>query len=120
MRVTGGVVNYYHADGLGSIVALTDANEAVVESYSYTSFGAVEGTGSVDNPYAFTGREWDPDAGLYHYRARYFRLTRPLPLPGCFLPLAAFSFPGTSFEPALRQGPSTDAETCQVFFTDLM
>jgi RHS repeat-associated protein len=28
--------------------------------------------GSEQAGYAFTGREWDPDAGLYYYRARYY------------------------------------------------
>ena len=30
---------YYHADGLGSIIALTDAKQKVVQSYTYDSFG---------------------------------------------------------------------------------
>jgi RHS repeat-associated protein len=25
-------------------------------------------------PYAFTGREWEPESGLYYYRARYYDL----------------------------------------------
>lgn len=34
--------HYYHADGSGSIVALTDETEAVVERYSYSSFGEIK------------------------------------------------------------------------------
>jgi hypothetical protein len=33
-------VYYYHFDGLGSVVALSDVNNVIVESYSYDVFGA--------------------------------------------------------------------------------
>ncbi len=73
VRVADNTYHYYHADGLGSIVAITDKNQQVVESYSYSAFGVVQEQGNgIANPYRFTGREWDPDAGLYYYRARYY------------------------------------------------
>jgi RHS repeat-associated protein len=28
--------------------------------------------GGSSSGFAFTGREWDPEAGLYYYRARYY------------------------------------------------
>jgi len=34
----GSVTSFYHADGLGSIVALTNAAGSVVQTYSYDSF----------------------------------------------------------------------------------
>jgi len=69
----GGNVYYYHADGLGSIVALTDWSEATVEGYSYDTFGRVERFGNaVQNTYGFTGREYDIETGLYYYRSRYY------------------------------------------------
>lgn len=36
-----GIVRYFHADILGSVVALTDATGAVTTRYSYTPFGAM-------------------------------------------------------------------------------
>jgi RHS repeat-associated protein len=64
---------YYHVNGLGSVTALTDSTKAVVQSYVYDSFGQiVSQTGSITNPYTFTGREYDPEIGLYYYRARYY------------------------------------------------
>ncbi|MBU1087978.1 MAG: hypothetical protein KKD05_10760 [Candidatus Omnitrophica bacterium] len=72
---------YYHADGLGSIVALTDSLGATVESYEYDVFGGtiikdasdtVLSQSAIGNPYGFTGRELDPETGLYYYRARMY------------------------------------------------
>jgi len=69
----GGLLYYYHADGLGSVVALTISTEATVEGYNYDTFGKVERFGNaVKNTYAFTGREYDMETGLYYYRGRYY------------------------------------------------
>ena len=68
-----GETYYYHADGLGSVVALTDSKQKVVESYTYDSFGELKRKGDkVKNTYAFTGREWDKEIKLYYYRTRYY------------------------------------------------
>jgi RHS repeat-associated protein len=63
---------YYHADGLGSIVAITDAARNVVQSYEYDSYGMVTPSTSFRNSYTYTGREWDKETGLDYYRARYY------------------------------------------------
>jgi RHS repeat-associated protein len=66
-----GSVTYYHADGLGSIVKMTDSAGAVVQTRQYDAWGNIE-VGADQPGYAFTGREWDPEIGLYYYRARYY------------------------------------------------
>ena len=67
-----GDVWYYHADHQGSIVALTDATGAATTHYSYASFGLPRVSGeAVEQPYMYTGREWDGATGLYYFRARY-------------------------------------------------
>ena len=69
----GGQSFFYHTDGLGSIIDLTDINGAVAQSYVYDSFGNIEQqVGSMVNPYTYTGREFDSESGLYYYRARYY------------------------------------------------
>jgi len=67
-----GATAFYQADGLGSIISLTDASGAVTDTYAYDAFGNVIADGSTVNPYRYTGREWDAETGLYYYRARYY------------------------------------------------
>ena len=63
----------YQADGLGSVTELTDLNGVVTRAYVYDSFGQiVSETGALENPYTYTGREFDQETGLYFYRARYY------------------------------------------------
>jgi len=72
---------YYITDGLGSVIALVDSNGNVAQTYRYDSFGnIISQTGSLTQPYTYTGREYDSEIGLYYYRARYYD-----PNTGCFL-----------------------------------
>jgi len=77
----GNEVYYYHFDGLGSVVALSNSNSEIVERYTYDVFGkpSIEDANgirvsqsTIGNPYLFTARRFDPATGLYHYRARYY------------------------------------------------
>ncbi|MEL6630232.1 MAG: RHS repeat-associated core domain-containing protein [Bacteroidota bacterium] len=72
---------YFHYNGSGSVVQLTDVAGNVVEQYEYDPYGRVsfyDGsfvsmTGSaVGNSYLFTGRRYDAESGLYYYRNRYY------------------------------------------------
>lgn len=73
---------FYHYDGLGSVVALSNTSGTIEASYSYDAFGTASVTGGNErgNPYRFTGRRWDGETGLYYYRARMYS-----PELGCFL-----------------------------------
>jgi len=69
---TGGSY-FYHADGLGSITSLTSGSGQPANSYVYDSFGNLTAsTGSITNPFQYTGRELDSETGLYYYRSRYY------------------------------------------------
>ena len=79
VTTTGAV--YYHADGLGNTVALTNETGQLVESTTYDAFGAatirsasgsVLAASSVANRFLFTGREWVSDTGIYDYRNRVY------------------------------------------------
>jgi RHS repeat-associated protein len=64
---------YYHFDGLGSVVGLTNSSGNTVEVYEYDVYGRVGATdASHPNRILFTGREYDKETGLYYYRARYY------------------------------------------------
>ncbi|HXI83407.1 MAG TPA: RHS repeat-associated core domain-containing protein, partial [Verrucomicrobiae bacterium] len=62
----------YLAEGIGSVLALTDTNQALQTQYAYEPFGATTTTGSSNkNSYQFTARE-DDGTGFYCYRTRYY------------------------------------------------
>lgn len=70
---SNGQTTWMLADHLGSVRDLVNNSGAVVNHFTYDSFGQVVGsTGTVDTRYKFTGREYDGETGLYYYRARYF------------------------------------------------
>jgi hypothetical protein len=57
---------------VGFVIALSNENKQIIERYSYDVFGEPNRTSDVNNPYLFTGRRYDPEGGLYYYRARYY------------------------------------------------
>jgi RHS repeat-associated protein len=68
-----GTTSYYEQDGLGSVTSLSNSAGAVAETYAYDSYGKVTAsTGTLVNPFQYTGREFDSETGVYYYRARYF------------------------------------------------
>ena len=71
-RPATGERRYYHADAQGSVRLLTDATEAVTDSYTYTAFGELlDHTGLSEQSYRFTGEPFDPNIGFYYNRARW-------------------------------------------------
>lgn len=72
--------SFFHRNALGSVMAITDMNQAVAVSYRYDAFGNVaitrNGTSQTSDPLGqyvtYTGRWRDEETGLYHYRARAF------------------------------------------------
>lgn len=73
---------YYHHDGLGSTIALTDNTSDPVETYTYDVFGTVtildpstlatRPSTLFGNRFLFTGREWIAEVGFYDYRNRVY------------------------------------------------
>ena len=84
----GGQTYYYHRNALWSVEAVTDGSASAVERYAYDAYGSVavsDGSftpvapnawatphSAIGNPWSFTGRQLDEEAGLYFYRARYY------------------------------------------------
>ena len=68
-----GATSYYQADGLGSITSLSSGAGALAQTYTFDSFGKqTASSGSLANPFRYTGREYDTETNLYFYRARYY------------------------------------------------
>jgi RHS repeat-associated protein len=68
-----GAVHYYHADILGSVVALTNSSGGVSTRYNYSPFGTAQVIGEdVGNPYRFVGKVYDPETGFIYFPYRYY------------------------------------------------
>ena len=68
-----GMLSYYHYDGQMSTRYLTDNAEAITDSYVYDAFGVMlDHIGTTENSYLYTGEQYDPNAGFYYLRARYY------------------------------------------------
>jgi RHS repeat-associated protein len=61
---------HYHGDHLGGTTVLTAQDGSVASEIAYDPFGA-EIVGATE-PYAFTGKEYEPDTGLYDFAARAY------------------------------------------------
>ena len=65
--------SFYEDDGMGSITSLSNTTGAVANTYVYDSFGNLTvSTGTLTNPFQYTGRDFDKETGLYYNRARYY------------------------------------------------
>ncbi|MEN8136347.1 MAG: RHS repeat-associated core domain-containing protein, partial [Thermodesulfobacteriota bacterium] len=68
-------IYYYHTDHLSSSNVITDRKGEVYEHLLYFPYGEtwVDDARSKTNlPYKFTGKELDPETGLYYFGARYY------------------------------------------------
>jgi RHS repeat-associated protein len=70
--------NWQLADERGSVIALSGSTGAVSDINTYDEYG-IPGSGNVGR-FQYTGQQWLPEAGAYHYRARTY-----LPQVGRFL-----------------------------------
>lgn len=75
----GGESYYYHANQIGSTIALTNNAGSIVERVEYDAYGRptfINASGNqiehsiANNNILFTGREYDFETGLYYFRSR--------------------------------------------------
>ena len=102
-QLRSGTTTYYHADALGSITSLTNPAGAVGATYSYDGFGNLTAsTGTLVNPFGFTGRDFDMESGLSFLRHRYYS-----PVGGRFLSEDPIGFQGgKNFYEYVRNTPA--------------
>ena len=92
-ELRSGTTSYYQQDALRSITSLSNGTGTLANTYTYDSYGKqTAATGTLTNPFRYTGRELDSETGLDFNRARYFD-----PLLGRFI----------SEDPALVDSTST-------------
>ena len=94
--IKSGEAFFFQQDALGNVTSLTNGAGAIVEKYSYDAFGKPTITDQAGNvltvsltPFLFTGREYDSETGLYHYRSRAYS-----PALGRFLQPDSINFNG--------------------------
>ena len=66
---------YYHyaSDEMGSITHITDDEGNILNRYEYDAFGNFTlKEETIENRFGFTGEQYDPVAGLYYLRARFY------------------------------------------------
>jgi RHS repeat-associated protein len=92
----------YQSNQQYSITAVTTSSGSVAERCAYTAYGQptiLDGSGSIlsssaiNNRYTYTGREWDPTLGLYHFRARWMS-----GLAGRFMGRDPIGYDGSPFD----------------------
>ena len=72
-ELRGSTTSFYQTDFLGSITSLSNSAGALANTYTYDSYGKLNASaGTLTNPFQFTGREFDPETGIYNYRMRYY------------------------------------------------
>jgi RHS repeat-associated protein len=75
----GDTTKFFHFDAMGSTDRLTNAAQAVSDSYIYEAFGKVlASSGSTANPFRYVGRlgyYFDPELERYYLRARWYDYT---------------------------------------------
>lgn len=113
--------SYYHVDGQGSTRALTDANEDITDTATYTAFGGeAASTGSTTNPFGYVGSlgyYLNPRSNDLYVRARDYRaeIARWLVLDRSGLIDGPNRYAYARNNPVIRVDPSgASCEVCRV------
>ena len=80
-QISGSTTYYFHHDQIRSTRLLTDSTGTVQATYQFDPYGnLIAVTGTIVNPFRFSGEYQDVEAGLYYLRARYYD-----PITGLFV-----------------------------------
>jgi RHS repeat-associated protein len=79
-EVAASTAYYVCQDGISSVLSVSDENGNTLQRYRYSAFGEQQVLDANFNlvtdapliPFAYTGREWEPEVGMYFYRARFY------------------------------------------------
>jgi RHS repeat-associated protein len=103
---------FYMHDRLGSVREVISTSAQVMKHYTYGPFGqTIEESGTLANPFMFTGQYYDYEIGQYYLRARQYdpilmRMTSYDPVQGKFEePLSLHKYLYCQNEPICRKDP---------------
>jgi RHS repeat-associated protein len=72
-QVNGSTTYWFHHDQIGSTRLITDSTGASQATYTYDPYGGLaSSTGSITNPFRFTGQYLDVESAFYYLGLRYF------------------------------------------------
>lgn len=63
-------INFFHADHLGSTIAVSDVDGNITTTYEYDAFGNATNRGVDSSRYKYSGKEMF--SGLYYFGARFY------------------------------------------------
>jgi RHS repeat-associated protein len=74
LNLNQGGMNYsYLYDGKGNVTALINSSQNIVATYAYDPFGKLMNkTGTLNQPYMFSTKEYDSETGLSYYGYRFY------------------------------------------------
>ena len=94
---------WYLGDNLGTIRDWADTKSMLIAHSAFGAFGDPLGTPSttLNDRFGFTGREYNPESGLYFYRARFYnsgagRFLEPDPLGYTYPEINLYRYVGNS------------------------
>ena len=120
---TGGTLRHvYHADGLGTVRALTDAAGSLTDTLQLDEFGApADVQGPNAQPFGYTGQQQDRETGLVYLRARYYdpglrRFFQPGPVAdrAPHRPACAHRFPARGYSHVRSPSKGADGGPVQI------
>jgi RHS repeat-associated protein len=72
-EVRSATTTYYQQDALSSVTSLGSPAGALANTYTFDSFGKLTAsTGTLTNPFQYSGREFDAESGLFYNRHRFY------------------------------------------------
>jgi YD repeat-containing protein len=70
-RTVSSLTLYYMYNGHADVTTLISSSGDVISTYYYDAFGNIlEETGAADNPYRYSGYQYDTETDLYYLNAR--------------------------------------------------
>src|SRR5438105_1754373 len=72
-QINASTTYWFHHDQLGSTRLITDSTGIALATYAYDPYGSLaSSTGTITNPFRYSGQYQDTESGAYYLRARTY------------------------------------------------